>query len=105
MSDMPTSLIQLFQMYHRQLGFGVIAALLAVLRHKHNGETIGKYAFDAAVCAFLAGGIDTLLDFFSLPQKWAYLSAVFIGVFGWRVVINLIKSKAPSIGGNNEINR
>lgn len=97
MSDMPYTISQLFQMYHRQLGFGVIAAILAVLRHVHEGASVRVYAFDAAVCVFLAAGADQLLELFNLPAKYGYFAAIFIGVFGWKVVIEVFKSKVPNV--------
>ena len=103
MSDTPNTLYQLFQLYHRQLGFGVIAAILAVLRHIHQGEKIGVYAFDAAVCMFLAAGADQLLEIFGLPSKWGYFTAIFIGVFGWKVVVHVAKAKIDGV--TNETNK
>ena len=97
MSDMSTTIYQLFQMYHRQLGFGVIAALLAVLRHIHDGKTVRVYAFDATVCMFIGAGADQILELFNMPAKWGYLTAIFIGVFGWRVVVEIFKSKVPNV--------
>ncbi|XAO54138.1 holin/anti-holin protein [Yersinia phage vB_YenM_P744] len=102
--DTSSTLVQLFQMYHRQLGYGVIAAILAVLRHKHNGATAGVYAFDAACCMFLAAGADQLLELFSLPAKYGYMTSVFIGVFGWQVIWNLIKARIPIKGVKSETN-
>lgn len=95
------SIIEIFKLYHRQIGFGFIAALLCTLRAWHDGKTIKVFAFDATACALFAGGADDLLTFFGMPDKWGYFAAIFVGVFGWRVVIHQLRRKFPSIGGDN----
>lgn len=93
---MPSTLYQLFTLYHRQLGYGLIAATLAVLRHWHDGDLpVRKYAFDAAACAFMAGGVEQVLVAFGLSTDWGYLSAVFIGVFGYKVLWDILRRKVP----------
>lgn len=98
MSDIPNTFWQLFQLYHRQLGFGFVAALLCALRGWHDGKEIKHYAFDAAVCALLAGGADQLLEAFGLPTKWGYFASIFVGVFGWRILLGVIRQKFPGLG-------
>lgn len=101
MSDVPQSLYHLFLQYRVNLGYGTIAALLAVLRLMHEQKPLRTYAFEGAVCAALAGGAEELLTLFNLPPKWGYLTAVFIGVFGWRVVTNVVKDRlTPSTTSN-----
>lgn len=103
MSDMPSTLYQLFTLYHRQLGYGLIAALLAVLRHWHDDDLpVRKYAFDAAACAFLAGGVEQVLVLIGLSTDWGYLAAVFIGVFGWQVIWEMIKRRVPVLSTTKE---
>lgn len=97
MSDFPFTLSQLFQMYHRQLGYGVVAAILCALRHWHDGVPFRKMVFDSAVCACLGFGVETLLKMFSLSGDFAYLTSVMIGVLGWRVIWAGIKNRIPSI--------
>lgn len=96
MLDFPNTFWQLFQMYHRQLGFGFIAALLCALRGWHDGKDVKQYAFDATASALLAGGVDQLLEALGMPTKWGYLAAVFIGVFGWQIIVSGLKAKLPS---------
>lgn len=96
MSDFPNTFWQLFQMYHRQLGFGFIAALLCALRGWHDGKEVKQYAFDAAVATLLAAGADQLLELFGMPTKWGYFAAIFIGVFGWQIIVSGLKAKLPA---------
>lgn len=93
MSDTPQTLYQLFMAYRTNLGYGTVAAILAVLRLMHEQKPLRTWTFEAAVCAALAGGTDEILSAFGLPSKWGYLTAVFIGVFGWRVVTNALKQR------------
>lgn len=97
MSDFPYTLTQLFQLYHRQLGYGFVAAVLCALRHWHDGVPARQLTFDAAVCACLAFGVDKILKLFALADDWGFLTSVFIGVFGWRVIWGIIKNKLPTI--------
>lgn len=97
------SIIELFKLYHRQIGFGFIAALLCTLRAWHDGKSLKVFAFDATVCALFAGGADELLGLFGLPEKWGYFAAIFIGVFGWRIIMHQLRGKFPSLGDSDNV--
>lgn len=96
MSDAPMTIIQLFNAYRTNLGYGFVAALLCVLRAWHDGKEIKQFAFDAAACAMLAGGADQLIELLGLPAKYGYFAAVFIGVFGWQIIVSRLKNNFPS---------
>lgn len=101
MSDMPTTLSNLFQLYREELGYGFMATLLALLRHLHEGTPLRKWFFDSAICGFLAMGADQIMKWMEMPQEAGYFAAIFIGVFGYRVVMNILQVKIPIIGGIN----
>lgn len=101
MSDVPNNLSQLFQIYHRELGYGFIAAMLAVFRHVHEATPIRQWFFDASICCFLAAGADQIIRLMSLPEDMGYFAAIFIGVFGYKVVWNVLRLKVPILGGLN----
>lgn len=99
MSDMPTTIQQLFMTYYRDMGYGFIAASLAVMRHIHEATPIRKWFFDATICCFLAAGADQIIKWLGLPSEAGYFAAIFIGVFGYQVVWNILKLKVPILGG------
>lgn len=101
MSDVPNSLSQLFQMYYRELGYGLIAAILAVFRHVHEATPIRQWFFDATICCLIAAGADQIINLIGLPPGTGYFAAIFIGVFGYQVVWNVLRLKVPILGGLN----
>lgn len=88
-----TDWLMAFHTYQSQIGYGLLAAVLATLRCIHDRTPLHQWAFDAACCATLAAGADTLIDWFQLPKDGGYLTSVFIGVFGYQVVIAKIRSR------------
>lgn len=91
MSDAPMTFWQLFHTYRTNLGYGFVAALLCVLRAWHDGKEVKQFAFDAAVCTLLAAGADQLIELMGLPHGYGYFAAIFIGVFGWQIIVNKLK--------------
>jgi lambda family phage holin len=96
----PLTFLQLVHLYRQQFGYGVVAGVLAALRHWHNGDSIKASLFETAVCMALAFGVDRLLTACSInTEDWGYLTSVGIGVFGWNTVKRVLAVKFPSLNG------
>lgn len=96
----PLTFIQLVHLYRQQFGFGVVAGILAALRHWHNGDSIKASMFETAVCMALAFGTDRLLTAFNInSDDWGYLCSVGIGVMGWNTVKRVLTVKFPALNG------
>lgn len=97
----PLTFIQLFHLYRQQFGFGMVAGVLAALRHWHHGDSLKASMFETAVCMALAFGADRLLTVFNINSNdWGYLTSVGIGVLGWNTCKRVLAAKFPSLNSS-----
>ncbi len=108
MSEFPTSLYQIFSVYRKELGYSLVACIVAVTRHWQARDPFREIVTNGVLVAVVAFGIQNVLELFSIDtDKWGYLASVLLGYVGVTVLFEVIAEKIPFLkvlkkgSGNN----
>jgi hypothetical protein len=92
------TLIQLFEFYRRDLGYGAVAAFVCVLRSVQLKHTFRNSCVNASIVAIVAFGMANLLELFYLePNKYGYLASVFLGYLGVDTLLGVLADRFPLV--------
>lgn len=90
------SLIDLFNLYRREIGYGVVASIVATMRHIQLGDSWRYICTNAVICGVIALGMDTILGVFGINSgKVGFLSAAMLGYVGVEVLLAKLSDKFP----------
>ena len=103
-----SSLHELFAMYRRDLGYSIVACIVALVRHWQARDPFRETFTNGILVAVVAFGMRTILDYFGIESDtWGYLASVLLGYVGVGALFDVIASRIPflksatSRGGND----
>lgn len=89
---------ELYMTYRIELGFSLIACVVAACRHWQQQHPFREICTNALLCAAVAFGANTLLELFGIDgKKWGYLASVAIGYMGLETTLAVISDRIPFI--------
>ena len=105
MREDPVTFTELFMLYRQQFGYSFVACCIALCRHWQLRDSFREIFSDAIMCAFLAFGVSTALDYFGIEsEKWGYLASLIIGYVGFKTIMKLITDRIPLINSRSADN-
>ncbi|MGV2814597.1 phage holin family protein [Enterobacter cancerogenus] len=96
--------IHLFFMHYRhELGYSVIACIVAVTRHWQNGDSFRNIATNGIYVTVAAFGMNEILTLFDIDgSQWSYLASAWLGYVGVQGLLKDIRRKLASSVEKNQ---
>lgn len=95
----PLDLFSLFNMYRRELGYSLVACLVAVARHWQQGDPFRELATNGVFVAVAAFGMNEILTVFGIDGgQWGYLASAWLGYVGVQALLDGVTARLPLPG-------
>ncbi|QAX81280.1 phage holin, lambda family [Yersinia hibernica] len=89
----------------KDMGYGAIAGIIALLRGRYNGKPFKLCFFDALICSFIAFSVRDLLVFMGVTTDLSYISSVAIGYMGTDYISILVRWRIEERNIKNNIGK